>query len=77
MLDLSFSFVGNVVTGGRQGVFGNSTLPRFHVRAPYWDGQHWFMVRNNYVNTNGVPVSPVFVGQQGSVLTNLPVQYQP
>jgi hypothetical protein len=55
---------------------GNS----FHLQAQYWDsthrfpicdGAHWFLVQNSYVNTNKVPVSPVWSP------TNLPVQYQP
>ncbi|HXP61979.1 MAG TPA: hypothetical protein VN829_15900 [Dongiaceae bacterium] len=49
----------------------------FHLQAPYVDGPHWFLIQNTYVDTNGLPVTPVFLGEEPSGTNSLPLQFQP
>jgi hypothetical protein len=60
-------------TGGT--VCGVPNLPPFHLQAPHGDGQHWFLIQNKYVDTNGLAVNPLWFATWNT--TNLPVQYQP
>jgi len=60
-------------TGGT--VSGVPSLPPFHLQAPQVDGQNWFLIQNTYVDTNGLPVDPVWYATWNT--NNLPVQYQP
>jgi hypothetical protein len=61
----------NTISCGTGGNVCGLSRPPFHLQAPYADGQHWFLIQNAYVDTNGLPVNPLWY------TNNLPVQYQP
>jgi len=67
----------NTISWGTGGNVSGVTRPPFHLRAPRADGPHWFLIQNTYVDTNGLPVTPVFLGEEPSGTNSLPLQFQP
>ncbi|MGO8678508.1 MAG: carbohydrate-binding protein [Limisphaerales bacterium] len=62
----------NTISCGTGGTVSGLSRPPFHLQAAtYADGEHWFLIQNTYVDTNGLPVNPLWYP------SNLPVQYQP